>query len=190
MIKDGKMFDIRLLDKFRDNSFSDPGQIDAEVKDAWISFISDFCQCVSYQWAEYLKQVRKKENATFQGTLTTSDEAFTMWLLKVKYDDAAREAEEIKEHGANHWKKNKKRRKSGPHDSKEKLEEFVQLHYKIRDQRQNEESNKMWEKIFYDGILSDDNILNSRTPKKHSNSLVSGCSVSIPIDDEPLLDND
>ena len=62
MIKEGKMFDIAVLDKFRDETLSDVSEVDPEVKKAWIIFVSDLCQCVSYQWTEYLKKIKKKCN--------------------------------------------------------------------------------------------------------------------------------
>ena len=151
------MFDIKLLDKFRDIDKKDESSIDDDVKKAWFTFNKEFCRCVSFHWTNYLKSIERKENASFKGMLTASDEALAMWLVKIKYEEAKAETDYINEFGNDAWKKSRKKHKSGTHDSKWKLDEYIELHQSIIEKRSNHESNTLWEKLFFDSHFHQSN---------------------------------
>ena len=86
MVEDD-MFDLSYLDKFRDNDESATSiNVPDNMKKAWFSFLYDFCTCVSYEWSNYINSLTKFHQPPFHGHLSTSDEAFTIWLIKCKYN--------------------------------------------------------------------------------------------------------
>ena len=160
------MFDIDLLEKFRDVDINDENDVDDDVKNAWYTFISEFCTCVSFHWANYVKRVDRKDNATFISRLTASDEALAMWIISVKYNEVKEHADYIKQHGDDAWKKSKKKRKSGTHDSKSKIGDFISYHKSIIEKRQNKRSNKLWESIFFNQHIHDTSDSETASPAK------------------------
>lgn len=178
------MFDITLMDKFRDPAIESEADIEEDVKNAWCIFISDFCKCVSFHWTNYLKNIERKESATFRGMLTASDEALAIWLIKIKYEEVKAAADYIKEHGNDAWKKTKKSRKSGSHDSKWRLEEFIELHKSMKELRSNTKSNDLWESIFFDYHLNDTNTCSSvKEPDSASKKSVNECQLMDDADE-------
>jgi ABC-type transport system involved in cytochrome bd biosynthesis fused ATPase/permease subunit len=105
------MFSLDTMSKFRNFSEEQMFHVDDNVKEAWTSFLNDFCRLVSYEWNYYLKNILHKESATFFGSLTTSDEAFAEWVIFCKYDEVREETEEIIKIGREEWVVNKRKRK-------------------------------------------------------------------------------
>jgi hypothetical protein len=163
------MFDISLMDKFRDPETStDEDDVAVEVRNAWYMFINDFCTAVSFHWANYLKRVDNNENATFISRLTASDEALAMWIITVKFNEVNDHAQFIREHGDEEWRKKKAKRKSGSHASKSRLQEFITLHKRVMDRRSDASSNILWERMFFDTFLADRD--EAESPEKTVNS--------------------
>jgi hypothetical protein len=142
------MFDIKLMNDFRKET-SDETEIQDDVKRAWFVFLEEFVIGVSYQWQHYLKDIGNGGNGSFRGILTASDEAFTMWLLTHKFDEVNNDAIAIKNTSFDLWKKTRTKRNVGTHDSKWKLDDFVDLHVKTKKQRAEAVSNGIWEQIFF-----------------------------------------
>jgi hypothetical protein len=152
----GTLFKLNVMDEFRkcgDNV--DYNSVSVEIKDAWFSFIHDFCPLVSYEWNEYLNNVMNIETASFLGSLTVSDETFAEWTIRCKYDEAVADTEEIKRQGKESWMQTRKKRKRGPHDSREKLSDYSQLYQKIHDHRKNNNGNKQWQQMFFQSYFHD-----------------------------------
>lgn len=141
------------MEKFRVDA-SNETEIDEDVKNAWFVFINEFVRCVSYHWTHYLKDLEVGvENPSFRGIMTASDEAYTMWLLKHKYKDVYSEAMAIKSTSLEMWLKNKPKRQPKSHDSKWKLDDFVDHHVSVKKKRANEQSNLLWEQLFFKRFL-------------------------------------
>jgi hypothetical protein len=150
------MFDIKLIEKFR-FSVTQESEIEEDVKEAWFIFHNEFVRNVSYHWRHYLKTIRKGGTYSFHGIMTASDEAYTLWLLKNKYSEAEKEAKEIQQQGRELWMKNKSKRIPATHDSKWKLDDFIDLHFSIKKQRAVGESNAIWESIFFSQFFNSSN---------------------------------
>jgi len=182
------MFDISLMDKFRDPEIStDEDEVTVEVRNAWYMFINEFCTAVSFHWANYLKRVDLNENATFISRLTASDEALAMWIITVKFDEVNEHAQFIREHGDEEWRRSKAKRKSGSHASKSRLQEFITLHKRVIDRRSDASSNILWERMFFDTHLADREETNS--PEKIVNSASKpDVSQSLTMDDDEELE--
>ena len=140
------MFKLETMDLFR-NEYSIG--LD-EVKDAWYSFLKEFCALVSYEWSDYLDNLFTAENATFLGSLTISDEAFTEWTIHCKYEEMVTESESIASYGKEHWQATRRKRKRGIHDSRAKMNLYLQLYRKIEQNRKNHLVNKQWQQIFFE----------------------------------------
>jgi hypothetical protein len=153
---DDTMFDVTLMDKFY--TFSDDSNFDVpdDVKYAYYTFISEFCPTVSSFWKHYLNKFCKIESATFDQRLTRSDEAYTFWLIKCLYDKCYQHAQYINQFGRDKWlEKQKHSRKKGKHDSKAKIDDYVQLLNKIEKHRQDKKSYSYWETVFFEKNFED-----------------------------------
>jgi hypothetical protein len=150
----GTMFKLEAIANFRnyENGLT-VDALDDDVKDAWICFLKDFCTLVSYEWHDYLKHVVNVETATFLGHLTTSDEAFTQWTICCKYQEATADMEEIQKAGRENWIRNHRKRKRGPHDSREKIQDYSIVYNKISLHRQNNVANQFWQQQFFQNYL-------------------------------------
>jgi hypothetical protein len=148
------MFDIEVMDAFHWEITE--GDVIDEVKEAYYLFIDEFCKCISYQWKVYLeKECKDPDKATFKSNLTASDEALTWWLVKCKYADAKKDAERIQEVGKEIWKEeNKKKRKEGKHDSKEKLPMYIDRYTAVTKCRTNDIAYKFWQDMFFNKFFA------------------------------------
>jgi hypothetical protein len=144
------MFTLANLNAFRYHDGEDDCTVATEVVDAWFVFLNDFCRLVSYEWNEYLKNLMNQEAATFFQTLTTSDEAFCEWTVTCKYEEMQQQAEEIKSKGLNNWMVERKKRKRGPHDSRQKIDLYSRIYKRIEQHRKNKVANAKWQKLFFD----------------------------------------
>jgi hypothetical protein len=181
------MFKLNVMDEFRSSSQNtEKVTMTDDVKDAWICFLKDFCTLVSYEWNEYLNNIVKKEKATFFGSLSTSDEAFTEWAIRCKYAEAALDTEEILKNGKEAWFQSRKKRKRGPHDSREKLGLYSQLYNKILLHRANKVSHAEWQKIFFDKYIPDNVNANNKESDLEESSAFSNTAFRIPALDGEL----
>lgn len=144
------MFPKAFLESFRHYEDREDFVVDPAVREAWQSFTTEFCRSVSYHWKHYLLKIGKRENATFEGNLSTSDEVFAMWVIHCKYEDAQAEAEEIKSIGLAKWKDSRTRRRSGPHDSKANIEDYCRLYKLVQERRRDQKSSQYWQDMFFD----------------------------------------
>ena len=118
------MFKLETMDLFRDEYSLGLDK----VKDAWYSFLKEFCALVSYEWSDYLDHLFTAENSTFLGSRTTSDEAFTEWTIHCKYEEMVTESEFIASYQKCHWQATRKKHKRGTHDSRAKMNLFSELY--------------------------------------------------------------
>jgi hypothetical protein len=144
-------------------------EVDPELRKAWSSFISEFCRSVSYHWKSYLGKIRNRENATFKDNLSTSDEAFAMWVVFCKYDEAEGEAKEIKVHGIDRWKETRKKKRAGPHDSREHINDYIKFYLQVQKNRADVKSDKYWQDMFFDDLFGDPNRENNSSVQEHGN---------------------
>lgn len=157
----GTIFEMKIIRAFRKDEDSEECEdgVDYpqkhEVEEAWYSFLKDFCTLASYEWHEYLNNVVNIEYASFLGTLTTSDEAFTMWTILCKYEEAVKDTEEIKKEGKEAWLKGRKKRKRGPHDSREYMDLYSQLYQSIFVHRRNKQRDTVWQKLFFEKYVNE-----------------------------------
>jgi len=190
------MFPKEFLSDFRAYEEKDGTvEISTSLRTAWSSFIAEFCRSVSYHWKSYLLKIRNREKATFHENLSTSDEAFAMWIVFCKYDETKLEADEIKSIGLDKWKETKKKKRAGPHDSKEYMDYYVKFYNQVKENRKNSTSDKFWQDIFFDELFQDPNRSSNlssdgfsnqagTTGEKHQESLC------IPGIDEEFLPQD
>ena len=153
--RENDMFPKDFLYSFREYKEQEDFVVDPALRKAWSSFISEFCRSVSYHWKSYLGKIRNREDATFQDNLSTSDEAFAMWVVFCKYDEAKNEAEEIKSMGQVKWKETRKPKRVGPHDSKEHIKDYIKFYQQVKDNRRNLKSGKAWQDMFFDDLFQD-----------------------------------
>jgi len=149
------MFSKGCLNKFRELENTDDPQVDDELRKAWYIFIAEFCRSVSYHWKSYLTKINNRNDATFKGNLTMSDEAFAMWVVYCKYDEAKEEAEEIKKMGIDKWKNSRNKKRAGPHDSKELIKHYIKYYDKLTEARSNKASDAYWQKMFFDDLFKE-----------------------------------
>jgi hypothetical protein len=166
--------------------------ISKSLSTAWSIFIAEFCRSVSYHWKNYLLKIRNRENATFHENLSTSDEAFAMWVVFCKYDEANSEAVAIKTIGLDKWKETKKKKRAGPHDSKEHMDYYVKFYNQVKENRKNSKSDKFWQDMFFDDLFQDPNRSSNLSTEGFSNQAGTGEkqhqeSLSIPGIDEEFL---
>jgi hypothetical protein len=182
------MFDLKLIDGFRKES-EDDAPINDDVKKAWFVFLSDFVTCVSYHWSHYLKEIKVDNvDPSFKGIMTASDEAYTIWLLQNKFEEVNEDAIAIKGSDRETWKKNRPKRNVGRHGSKWKLDDFVDLHVKIKKNRDAKDSNKLWERMFFNQFvhrLTDSEA--TRDPDSASKYNVNNSNL---LDDEDEINDD
>jgi hypothetical protein len=192
----GTMFQMNVMESFRTQRV-DMIEISLrdDVKEAWISFLSEFCTLVSYEWTEYLNNVVKKETASFFGNLTTSDETFAEWTIRCKYAEVQSDTEEIKKQGKEAWLKSRNKRKRGPHDSREKINLYSQLYQKILQHRKSKVSNLEWQKLFFESYISNHGNETNEKDVLDESSRLSSIAYRIPaldgeldgFDDEPVV---
>jgi hypothetical protein len=149
------MFDLKFLNSFREYKEGENVEIDSKLRNAWYSFISEFCRSVSYHWKRYLGKIGNRESATFDGNLSTSDEAFAMWVVHCKYDDAKKEAEEIKKMGLDKWKETREKNRHGPHDSKTNLRQYVEYYGTVKKFRKDQKADEVWQDMFFEDFFKD-----------------------------------
>ena len=137
------MFDPDLMNNFRSE---DEDDITDEVKQAWFKFCYFFLPRVSKLWAEALKISSKNNRLQLSQNSSVSDEALTKWIIYCKYKDVKEDFEA----GFPDKKKENKGRKSGPHDSIAHIKEYVEYTNKIKLARENVESNKKWNALFWE----------------------------------------
>lgn len=144
------MIDVALLNEFYKYEDTPDFDVSDEVKEAYYSFIKEFCPMVSSHWKTYIsKNCKIRETATFLNQLTRSDEAFTFWLIQCLEPKAALDHQFIVANGMNSWKE-RKRGKGGKHDSNVKFEEFIKIYNKIDIIRSNQMGYNFWMNIFFD----------------------------------------
>jgi hypothetical protein len=145
------MFDIALLDKFRDFDENDPlFSVSEDVKKAWFSFLYDFCPCVSYGWSTYLAHLNRDNCLPFFEFLSASDEAFTIWLLKIKFNRVKIDIQEKNNEVNKELEPTRKKRKTGAHDSRTHLDMYVDLyHHDVKPKLDNKASVEFWEQLFF-----------------------------------------
>lgn len=148
------MFSLEMFKSFRQYEENVNFLVNDDVKKAWIVFINEFCRHVSYEWNEYLKNIMSKETSTFFGNLTTSDEAFTEWTITCKFDEIKTEASEIDLIGMDNWQVKRKKRKRGPHDSRQKMNIYFSIYNRVLKHRQNRDSNRYWQSLFFEQYFS------------------------------------
>jgi hypothetical protein len=183
----GTMFKLELMDKFRLNQQGGvESSVEEEVRDAWTSFLADFCTLVSYEWHEYLNNVVNIESASFLGNLTTSDEAFAEWTIRCKFQETFAGAEEIKKHGKEEWMNSRKKRKRGPHDSREKMDVYSKLYHTILEHRKNRVTHLVWQQMFFEKYLTDHAITNNANDELEDDLNLSNYSIRMPSLDGEL----
>lgn len=171
MIEDD-MFDLDFLDKFREHDINgSENVISDDIKKAWFSFLYDFCTCVSYEWSNYINSLTKYHQVPFHGYLSTSDEAFTIWLIKCKYNSVKEDVRLIKEMGQAEWKEKRKKKKSGAHHSREKLDDYINIYNDIRLKTENQHSVQNWEQVFVTEFFNEVTDIKEQDDKTHSYTL-------------------
>lgn len=188
------MFERDLLYKFRKNIEDDLSPEDKELLiKSWITFIGEFCRSVSYHWKSYLSKIGNRDVAEFRLNLTTSDEAFAMWVVFCKYEEAKKDAEEIIRMGMDHWKENRKKKRVGPHDSKECMKDYVGFYNQVVECRKNKELDKFWQDVFFDDLFQDPQKSKQLQNKKNEDEdpNKNGCGeIELPgVDEEFVSDN-
>ena len=155
-IRNGTMFDISLMDNFREYDENDPiFSIPENVKKAWFSFLFDFCPCVSYEWSTYLANFRHDGYPPFMEFLSASDETFTVWMIKIKYDRVKKEMEGENREISDEVNTANRKRKFGSHDSRTHLDLYVDLyHQQIKPKLENKYSVEFLEKQFHCELLN------------------------------------
>jgi hypothetical protein len=109
---DGTMFDESMLDQFHRWSAKDKNVITDDVRVAYHYFIDEFVSIVSPEWRKYLNTAAtNQETATFVNKITTSDEAYAWWFIKIKYSEVIQEVQKIKKIGLMEWKKDRPKKK-------------------------------------------------------------------------------
>jgi len=103
------MFSCEVTKEFRLSTNDTSMTVTENTKKAWVSFLYEFCPMVSYEWNDYLKNIIHTDTASFFGNLTTSDEAFTQWVILCKFKEVREEAEEIEKIGKESWNQQRKK---------------------------------------------------------------------------------
>lgn len=191
---ENEMFPKEFIDRFREYKEGEDFQIDSDVRKAWMSFVLEFCRSVSYHWKNYLRNIGKREIATFDGNLSTSDEAFAMWVIYCKYDEAKAESEEIKKVGLAKWKDSRKRKRFGTHDSKGQIDQYVRLYNTISTNRKNPDSSKLWQDVFFEDFFNDPDRTGPSGSQDQGNDPTNPDSLenvlSLPGEDEDIVDKE
>ena len=121
--------------------------------------------------------------------MTASDEAYTIWLLRNKFEEVSEEAIAIKKTDRETWKKNRPKRNVGSHDSKWKLDDFVDLHVKIKKSRAAQDSNNLWEGMFFQQLLLD-SLTESDATRDPDSASKYNVNNSNLLDDEDEINDD
>jgi hypothetical protein len=141
---------------------------------------------VSYEWNDYLKNIIHTDTASFFGNLTTSDEAFTQWVIFCKFEEVREEAEEIEKIGKEFWNQQRKKRKRGPHDSREKLELYSNFYQSIVRHRNDKNEYHQWQHFFFENFLKEKEKIYNDTEKTEHEKMIQSALFQMPSIDGEL----
>jgi len=180
------MFSCEVTKEFRSSTSDTSMTLQEYTNKAWVSFLYDFCPLVSYEWNDYLKNVIHTDTASFFGNLTTSDEAFTQWVILCKFDEVRKEAEEIDNLGKETWYEKRKKRKRGPHDSREKMELYSNIYQSIVRHRSDRNEYHKWQHFFFENFLKDKEKLNNDAENTEHEKMIQCALFQMPSIDGEL----
>jgi succinate dehydrogenase flavin-adding protein (antitoxin of CptAB toxin-antitoxin module) len=175
------MFELEILDQFYEWKEDDENfDVSDEVKQAYYIFIKDICTLVSSFFNHYLKSLEDRNSATFVNNLTRSDEAFTYWLIKCQYNRCKDEAAILEQKGVQAWEQERKKGKSGKHDSIARFDDYCDIFFKVKDIRENPKAYGFWQDIFFDVMFESQ----SKDKEKKTVSTKRQSRTEVPISNE------
>jgi len=154
------MFDIALMDTFYAYESDPKFTITNDVKNAYYIFVRHICTEVAPKFKSHLSDFQNHDDQRkYKPNLTMTDEAFAFWIVKLKYEECAKDAEEIHNMECNLEKWSSRKKAAKKDKDKEKNEytkhygKYFDLCTKIQELRNNEKGYKLWIDIFYDKLV-------------------------------------
>jgi hypothetical protein len=138
LMKRDKMFQFEEI-----NHFYDPNYFgNNDTRRAWYIFCFKFLSCVNGEWLRSINPSNARNKINMFRYITVSDEAFTRWVLEVKYPKLLQEQKDG-------WPATSGGKKpNGMHDSRQYSQRYAEIHCQVKQFRSSKAAED-WNNLFW-----------------------------------------